>query len=687
MDLNCVAMNDPMTPDPERRAKPLDEPLLIGASWYPEMWPPSEWPKDIARMSELGFRIVRLFEFAWKRFEPEEGEFAFEWAREVLDLCHGAGIAVMIGTPTAAPPAWLTETYPEVLQTGADDRRAVHGKRKHYNHHSFEYRRRCERIVRAMAEQLGGHPAVHSWQIDNEMSGSDYGEETRRLFHKWLANRYGTISALNAAWGLDFWSQAYDHFGQIPMVESRVGSIEVPERHHPSLLLAQSRFQNDGWTEFIEAQCRIIREHSDRPITSNMTENPGMHWYQHNRVLDAVGTSCYKDLAHYPWTLHTFDRMRGEKDRPYWLLETAPSWSAGGRVWNIHMHGAGIRAFSWVTLLMGGSMILYWQWRQHWAGQEMLHGTLVTATGQWRPGVEAHRRLTAEVAEHEAWLRGHPPAPAETAILYSNETAWALSIDPHDDGVVYNKLWRDDFHLPLVRAHIHRDVICEEADLSRYRVLIIPLLHFSKKATADKLRSWVEAGGQLLLGPMVNTRTEEYTLWKDRAYGGLEDIMGADGLFGFPHKWVEERTSVKGDGLPPAQPRIWGEAFAPREARILARYEGGYGDGEPAIIDHRHGKGRVITCGTFVEEPAYLSLVNRLLADAGIRPVAAGDPNVLVVPRAARDGSETGYGLVNITEKPAAIELPRAGRDRLSGKSFAGSITLDPLQVALVQCD
>ncbi len=670
----------------DARRATLDEPILIGASWYPEMWDPAEWPKDIARMGELGFRIVRLFEFAWKRFEPEEGVFDFDWAREVLDLCHGAGIAVMIGTPTAAPPAWLTEKYPEVLLTRPDGRRIGHGKRKHYNHHSRVYRGHCARIVRAIAENLGGHPAVHSWQIDNEMSGSDYGEETRALFHKWLEARYGTIEALNEAWGLHFWSQAYDHFGQIPMVESRVGSIEVPERHHPSLLIAQARFQNDGWTEFIDAQCRILRERSDRPVTSNMTENPGMHWYQHNRVLDTVGTSCYKDLAHYTWTLYTFDRMRAEKPRPYWLLETAPSWSAGGRIWNIHMHGGGIRAFSWLSLLMGGSMILYWQWRQHWAGQEMLHGTLVTATGGWRPGVEAHRRLTAEVADHEAWLRAHPPAPADAALLYSNETAWALSIDPHDDGVVYNKLWRDDFHLPLVESHFHRDVIAEDADLSPYRVLVVPILHFMKEGTAEKLRRWVEDGGRLLLGPMVHTRTPEYTLWKDRAYGGLEDLMGADGLYGFPHKWMEDRTTVEGPDFPAARPKIWGEAYTPREATVLARYKGGYGDGQAAVIDHRFGKGRVITCGTFTGPEATMRLFRMLADDAGLRPAASADPSVIVVPRAAREGTGAAYGIVNISEAPASVELAHAGTDRVSGKRFDGPVTLEPLQVALVDC-
>ena len=194
-----------------------DERLLIGASWYPEMWPAEEWPRDIARMRELGFTIVRMFEFAWHRLEPRQGEFDFAWALKVMDLCHEAGLAVMVGTPTAAPPAWLTSAWPETLQTGPDGRRARHGRRRHYSVYSKKYRQLCQRIVGRMVEAFKGHPALHSWQIDNEMGGQDWGEEARRGFQEWLAGRYGSVEDLNRAWGLEFWSQAYERFEQVPM--------------------------------------------------------------------------------------------------------------------------------------------------------------------------------------------------------------------------------------------------------------------------------------------------------------------------------------------------------------------------------------------------------------------------------------------------------------------------------------
>ena len=198
-----------------RRPPTTDRQLHLGVSWYPECWSADEWPTDIAKMKELGITLVRLFEFAWKSFEPREGHFQFDWARSILDQCHAAGIKVMLGTPSAAPPAWLSSAYPDILKVDAGKSRQ-HGQRKHGSHISTRYRSFCRRIVKHMAQQLGQHPAIHSWQIDNEMAGNDYSAEAVATFHHWLEQRYGSIEALNQRWGLAFWSQAYDTFEQFP---------------------------------------------------------------------------------------------------------------------------------------------------------------------------------------------------------------------------------------------------------------------------------------------------------------------------------------------------------------------------------------------------------------------------------------------------------------------------------------
>ena len=444
-------------------------------------------------MQELGFNYVRLFEFAWHRFEPSEGVYDYEWAIEILDLCHAHGVQVMIGTPTAAPPAWLTHAYPEVLQTDKDGQRKQHGQRKHYSQHSAHYRAHSRRITQKYVEWFGDHPALHSWQIDNEMSGYDYGPETKRHFHVWLQEKFGSVQAMNAAWGLEFWSQAYSSFEQVPMVVAAVGSIAIPERNHPSLIMAIAEFQNVGWTNFIREQSEILQQ-SGHPVTTNMTGMVGdMDWFAHFKAVDHAGVSMYSDRRYYYYNLARFDRLRAEKTYvPYWLIETAPNWSGGGQTWNIHFDERGVHCFSWLSTLYGGSMVLYWQWREHWAGQEMLHGTCVTATGKWRPNKTMWQRIAREFGEQQAWLHAHPIQRAELAVVMSSEASWAFSIDPTDVNMNYADHFRDLWHGPLCAAHLWRDVIHESADYSPYKVICLPQMPIVSEASRARLAAWLQ---------------------------------------------------------------------------------------------------------------------------------------------------------------------------------------------------
>jgi beta-galactosidase GanA len=663
--------------------------LYLGSSWYPEMWPAEEWAKDAARMQELGFNMVRLFEFAWHRFEPREGEYNYEWAIEVLDQCHAHGVKVMVGTPTAAPPAWLTQTYPEVLQTDADGVRKMHGKRKHYNQHSEQYRAHSRRITQKYLEWFGDHPALHSWQIDNEMSGYDYGAETVRHFHRWLEEKFDTVEKMNETWGLEFWSQAYNSFDQVPMVVASVGSIAVPERNHPSLIMAIAEFQNEGWTRFIKEQVEILQAGSDKPVTTNMVGLVGgMDWFAHNKALDQVGASMYADRRYYHYNLSRFDRLRAEKDyRPYWLLETAPNWSGGGQTWNIHFDERGVHCFSWLSTLLGGSMVLYWQWREHWAGQEMLHGTCVTATGKWRPNKTMWQRIASEFKEQQEWLYAHPVQRAELAVVMSSEAAWAFSIDPTDVNMKYNDHFRDLWHGALCRAHLWRDVIHESADYSPYKVICLPQMPIVTQTSRKRLAEWVKAGGTLVLGPLTGWRSEEFTAFTDQEFGGFEAIMGAKIERFFTVQWVEDVVSMEFEDGHRTHSQSWVQSFAPSTATTLATWRGGYADGHPAVIDNVHGKGRVITIGGMVDEPTWGRLVSQACVDAGIEPVCEGGKKVQAIPRAGANGKLAGYGVVNLDTKPASVTLAGKGTDRLSGRATEASFNLEPFEVKIIELD
>ena len=665
-----------------------DSQIHYGVSWYPEMWPDEEWPTDVSKMKEVGFTIVRLFEFAWKRFEPREGEYDFDWAVKILDLLHEAGIQAMLGTPTAAPPAWLTTKYPEVLGTRHDGSQKTHGKRKHFNPHSKVYREHSARIVQAMVDHLGSHPAVHSWQIDNEMCGYDYGKETKKAFHAWLKEKFGSIDALNEAWGLQFWSQAYDNFEQIPLVTAALGSREAPERHHPSLLMALGTFQNNGWTEFIRTQVDIIRRAlPEQLITSNMTGAiSDMDWFRHFRVLDRAGSSMYSDLSYYHYNYMRFDRLRAEKDAPYWLLETAPNWSGGGPVWNIHHDERGIRAFTWMSILMGGSMVLYWQWRSHWAGQEMQHGTCVSQTGAWMPGKEAWQQTATEFRRTSEFLIENPVPRAPIGLFVDSESLWVNSIDPIHTENHYLERIRDHIQLPLLKAHYHRDLVHPEADWSDYELLVIPYMPIISETVKKRLTRWVKDGGTLVIGPLSGYRTEENTLHRKQAWGGLEALIGAEQALRFSPHWVEGTIDIVDTDGEHSHPSVWCDAFAPAEGtEVIATYKGGYGDGLASIVQREFGQGTVLSFGCPIDPELWMKHLTRLAKSAGIAPMAKGSPEILISPRSNADGKCTALGIINPKKKALSITLPTVGTDLLTNESTSTEIEMQPLEVKLIQ--
>jgi len=684
----------------------MTTPLHIGAAWYPELWPEDQWEADIARMKEVGITCVRLFEYAWHKFEPREWEFEFSWATRLLDLLHTSGISVICCTPTAAPPLWMLTRYPEIVTTRGDGKRPIHTGGRVASAVSSKYREFCTRVVDQMVHAFRGHESIIAWQIDRDLGGTDHGAESRRGFHSWLLERFGAIDLINRAWGTGYRGQSFEYFDAIPVPPIGLGSGAVPpeQRLHPSLMIAFQRFINDQWSTYVQNQCETIRGGFETPIVAAMTPGWGLNWFRLNHLLDRSTAALYPDARHYPASMMYFDRMRAEKPgQTFWLLETSPSWSAGthsvsghgagtgtGRIRNDHRSAAGTKAFAWLSVLSGGEMVMFGNFRQHAAGPAMSDGAIVTATGRWAPARDAVSELAKSFAEHGKWLVDHPPVEARIAVMVSNESAWAFSADPGEEGFDYETIWRNDFYLPLCRAHYWRDVIDQTQDYCPYHVLIMPLVPILHKQTLERLKEWIEEGGCLLIGPLTATRNEDYTAFTDHEFGGMEALIGATSAARFTVQGVEKDVTVSfelrtQDSALSTSPRGWCEAFTPTTAQPLARYHGGYGAGHVAALIHKVGQGTVITLGCRVDESAYMSLVRHLCETAGVLPLAEGGPDVAVFPRMHPDTSIAAYGLVNLSQSEQKLRLPEPGHDRLTGRELATELTLAPFEVLIHQ--
>lgn len=644
--------------------------LHHGAAFYPELWPAETVAEDIAAIRDLGLTVVRMGEFAWSRMEPEDGRINLDFFVDVMDRLHAAGIGTVFCTPTPTPPVWLTHGHPERLHVDDTGRRMIHGARQHICTNHPDFRRHSRRIVEAIARAIGRHPGLVAWQTDNEFKAHVAEcccETCRGLWHAWLEARYGTIDALNAAWGTDIWSQRYQRFDQVPQ------PLRTAMTHNASLLTAYRRFGHEKLAEFQREQVGIIRRHSAAPITHNSMVHFQVDLDLLFRDLDCGGFDHYAAAGNYREFLLQLDLFRTLKPgRGFWVMESSPSHS--GQLLEIG-HPAHPAAFVEATAVsayaLGAAGFSYWLWRQQRTGCELPHGSIVSAWGRPTLGYAA-------VAAAEAARRALEPAllasrlrPAEVALTYSDRARAMWQTEPLPLGGkrlgAFDYVSRmEDWHDTIRRAGFPRDLCAESAPLDGYKLLLTP---FAPNLTDDFRRralDWVKQGGVWIVGPMTHWRTAEHTVHLDAALGDLEAAAGVEttALYSL---W---ETGAEGEAFGVHAPLgLWGAFFATPDAEAVGTVTAGRSSGQAFITERRVGRGRVVMLGAWPEEPAGAGLLQRLVrhyADAAgvsLRCDASAD----VVLAARQDGDADLWIAANLGGAAGHIVLPRPGRDIVNG--------------------
>ncbi|MEM9325870.1 MAG: beta-galactosidase [Bacteroidota bacterium] len=648
------------------------ERLYFGVAYYPEAWEMETVDEDIVWMKKANINVVRMSEFAWSLMEPEEGQYDFGWLHEVIEQLHASDIDVILGTPTATPPIWMAEKYPEMFIVDEHGHARGHGSRRNTNYVNADYVRLSKKICREMAKAFGNKPGVIAWQIDNEFHlSSDFSEDTERCWHQWLENRYGTIGELNRTWATNLWSQRYQAFEQVPMAGRDLW-------HHSSLRYNWKQFISDLVVDFQKVQVEAIREYSDLPITHDGMPGQQINYPDLFENLDFVSTNFYHNYSAYGRVQTNFDRLRGyQKEKMHWVFETAPNHSGGGKkgqTWFIHQPPGSLRAILWSHLALGGQGLVFWLWRQHPAGQEMPHGAFLSAWGKPFANFEQLSALGGELADYGSQLLNSEVTPAELAILYSHEATMGLTIEEISNGVRYYNSWTEHFYRPLSDAFLHRDVIHQDVSLDRYKVLFVPLAPSLDAGFVERMKTWVEGGGTLILGPMSGYRSENWTAFRNHALGDFGRWTGIE----VEHRLPIDSYNVK--DLGPAQisfnegmidgeveAQLWTEALSAGDGKVIAQYTNGWQKGMPAIMERPIGEGKVVYLGTAPSNQAMQSILVRYAEAAGIAPLASGDKDVLVVPR-QKDGESYQF-VINLANDQRSVILNQPiRRDILSGK-------------------
>lgn len=654
------------------------QPPFLGAAYYPEDWPIEQIDADIALMKEAGMNVMRIGEFAWSRMEPKEGVFDFDWLHLVVEKLGEAGIAVIMGTPTCTPPAWLTERYPEILFVRDDIGVAMHGSRRHACPNSPVYREHCTRIVTRLAEEFGKDERIIGWQIDNEVY--PYGGRSCvcpvcvKKFRDTMRKKFGTIEALNAAWGTNLWSMTYQSFDQLP----------IPHRHtwhHPSLLTAWAEFTSDSYVEFVKHQADILHKLTIHPIGTDMMPVPGIDYGDIHRALDVVQFNHYHGMSNLWQAAFWFDFCRPIKERPFWNTETATCWN-GSTTANGYKEPGFCRANSWLPVLMGGEANLYWLWRQHWSGQELMHGAVITSCGRPMHIFDEVKEISAGFRTAADFLNNTKPVNTGLALHFSHRAAWMFEYQPMVNGFNYQVFLLEKVYRPMMQAQFRPDVILPMSDLSKYKMVFSPFLPaLDEFGLRERLKAWIEAGGTWIVGPLSDVRTIHATKFTHAPYGSLEEWMGIRCRYEIPAdphefglRWWDGRSSAGS---------VWYDGLELRGAQALATYTEYPLQGLAAVARQKIGRGQIIMLGTLPQPEDLQKLLITIGNDVDVRPVAEASPNLVIVPREGQAGS--GLAVAEVENQPAKLAIGGLMADLLTGKKYEGTVEVPPYGVMVLK--
>lgn len=670
----------------------------LGVCYYPEHWNKSLWAQDMDRMLAAGLKTVRIAEFAWNLIEPEEGKFTYDFFDGFLALALEKGMQVIFCTPTATPPAWLTDRYPEALNADREGHLIHHGSRRHYNYNSPVYQQFCRRIVEKSASRYGQHPAIVGWQLDNEFNCENsefYSESDTAAFRVFLQEKYKTLEALNEAWGTVFWNQTYTEWNQVYVPrKTNTGSV------NPHLQLDYYRFISDSVCRFAGQQAEIIRKYckKDDFITTNGIFGNIDYQRLKRESLDMLMYDSYPDFAYCLDDYRENDLMKDRK----WsrnlaeIRAVSPGFGvmeqqSGANGWNTRMEAPAPRPgqlalWTFQSIAHGADYISYFRWRTCCFGTEMYWHGILDYSGRENRRLREVTDVSCKLGRIQE-IAGSVYS-ARVGILKDYDNIWDRQVDRwHErvDGVSQISLFTalQRAHVPFDFVYLTEDIGAEE--LRKYEVLFYPHAAILTGERMSLLERYVAEGGKLVMGCRTGYKEVNGKCVMEHLPGLAARVTGTD----IPeYSFVapdDGKAMAEWDGER-VEAAVFNDLLAPvgESAEVLATYTDSYYAGTPALIRNRFGSGEAYYFGgAFALDTAELFL----------RKLAIREPfaEVLDIPPdcelAVREKESIQYLFVlNYGKHPTEITLKAGLRELLTGETCRGTQTLEPYGVRIYRC-
>ena len=668
----------------QRRAYRWPQPLAgqqariwYGGDYNPDQWPEEVWDDDVRLMKKAGVNLVSVGIFSWAKIETSEGVYDFDWLDRIINKLGEAGIAVDLASATASPPMWLTQAHPEVLWKDYRGDVCQPGARQHWRPTSPVFREYALKLCRAMAEHYKGNPYVVAWHVSNEYgchNRFDYSEDAERAFRKWCEERYGTIDAVNDAWGTAFWAQRMNDFTEI-----------VPPRFigdgnfmNPGKLLDFKRFSSDALKAFYVAERDALAEITpDLPLTTNfMVSATGsvLDYDDWGREVDFVSNDHYfiPGEAHLDELAFSASLVDGIARKDPWFLMEHSTSAVNWRPVNYRKEPGQLVRDSLAHVAMGADAVCYFQWRQSKAGAEKFHSAMVPHTGEDSAVFRDVCELGADLNTlADNGLLGTKLAKSRVAVVFDYESEWATEHTATPTQKVHHVDEPLQWFRALADHGVTADVVPVSSNWDEYEVAVLPSVYILSEETTRRVRDYVAGGGRLIVTYYTGLSDEKDHVWLGGYPGSIRDVVGVR---------VEEFMPM-GDDFPgvPGRLGLSNGAVAHDIADVIGSVDGSATvletfrddpwtgmDGAPAIVANTFGEGRSVYVGARLGRDGIAKSLPEILESLGMAETGENDSRVLRVEREGSDGSRFVFSFNRTHE---AVQIPFEGKIVVS--SFA----------------
>lgn len=645
--------------------------FLYGGDYNPDQWPDDTWSKDIQIFKQADINSATINIFSWGLLEPEEGHYDFSKLDKIVKELSEADFDIVMGTSTAAMPAWMFKKYPDVARVDYQGRRHVFGQRHNFCPNSKNYQILASKLVEKLAERYHDNPHIVVWHVNNEYGGNCYCKNCQSAFRDWLKNKYKTVNALNKAWNMNVWSHTIYDWDEI-VVPNELGDTWGPEGSETivaGLSIDYLRFQSESLLKLFKMEKEIIKKYApDILVTTNFHSLPNkmidyQSWAKDQDIISYDSYPAYDVPKYLPAFL--YDLMRSLKHQPFMLMESAPS-SVNWQPYSPLKRPGQMEATEFQAVAHGADTVQFFQLKQAIGGSEKFHSAVI-----------AHSQRTDTRVFHEIEYLGKKLKKAGPIILGSKVKAkvgivfdwsnfWSYEFV---DGITQDLNYVDsilDYYRQFYERNIPTDIISVDDNFKKYDLVVAPVLYMLKPGLDKKINTYVKQGGNFVTSYMSGMVNDTDNIYIGGYPGPLKDVTGI---------WVEEsdavipgqKIMVSMDGKN-YETSLMCDLIHPNKAKVLATYASEFYAGTPAITENKYGEGKAWYVGTKLQHQGLTQLFNHIILEANIESLDVHADKLEVTKRITDDGKEL-YFILNMSNEKRVLSNKFEGyTDILTGK-------------------